>query len=169
MTPIHLHSTAASRSEKNPGLANIKTYGKALFLMLFLMYAAAFFAFWWLELHELRQELFSTSRTINEQKGDVFPEDSSAIAQYPTGVVVLHKNEADQRTGFYEKNIAREDYLIYSDPGSSVIVAKEEGDVSREVSKFLIILLILYFGQIVALLGWWFYLKAELKTLFTVA
>ena len=148
------------------GIKRIQTYGVWILLVMLITYGSVFFGFKWLELNELQQDLTNLSRSILEEK-NIKPFEET-ILPYPDDVIVIKKQTSDTKNGFYEINISNKDYLVYTESESDVIVAKPEQSINDELNKFLVLLMFLYFGQIVILLGWWFYFKGEIQKLFKV-
>lgn len=139
-----------------------------LFIVLLVMHAIAFFAFRWFETRELHSELSDIARSVSQSPDRFVAQQNGVISRYPNGVIILQKNSRDAQNGFHEMNISGRDYLVYTDNDSNILVAKPESDIHEELLKVLSVLIVLYFGEVVVLLGWWFYLKDQIKELFNV-
>lgn len=150
------------------GFKRIRTYGEMLFLVLFMMHAIAFFAFRWFETRESRLELSDIARSVSQSPDRFAAQHDGVVLRYPNGVIILQKNSRDTQNGFHEMKISGREYLVYTDNDSNILVAKPESDTHEELLKVLLVLAVLYFGEIVVLLGWWFYLKDQIKELFNV-
>ena len=163
----HVIASQNTSPQRSAAFANIRTYGEILLGVLLVMYMIAFAAFYWYETNDLRQELRSLAHSIAQEGYREAPSEQGT-SPYPEGFIVLGHEDGHGRTGYYEQQNAGQEYLVYADPGSSIVVAAPERLVNEELLKLLILLIILYSGQVLILWGWWSYLKNQIQELFHV-
>lgn len=149
--------------ELNRDMRMVRNYGLFVFVSLFILSAAAVGVVDVLEKNDIRNELAVLSEKLP-------PAGSQQVEQninLPEDILSLHANSIERR-GFYETRIVDRDYLAYANPAKNYILMKSEEEVQHETLNFALALLALYVGNIVILLGWWFFVRAKVREIFEV-
>lgn len=145
------------------GLGAVRNYGILVLVGLFVLSGIALATLNWIETNELQSELIMLSQNLPAP-------DSTKVEQtinLPDDVIALHVTTAE-RTGFYETTIVNKDFLAYAAPDKHYVLMKSEATIEREIKNFALALLALYIGNVVLLLGWWFFIRTKVRELFEV-
>jgi cytochrome bd-type quinol oxidase subunit 2 len=145
------------------GFKSVQRYGIVLVCILAVIHGIAFLTVRALETNELRHELAKWSQTLPA----LAPSQVSAPLSLPEDILALHVQKLE-RVGFYETHSGENEYLAFANPVNNYILAKSERAIDREVMNFGIMLLVLFVGEIVLLLGWWAFAKSKVHELFEV-
>jgi len=143
------------------GLGDVRKYGIAVLIALLFLNVVVLAALHWVESSEIRDELTSYAKTLPVHDINK-PEQTVSL---PEDIIALRAKD-ETRVGFYETSIGGQDYLAYSDPASSYILMKSEEGIQRETRIFSFALLGLYLGEVLFLLGWWFFIRAKVREMF---
>lgn len=143
------------------GLGAVRNYGILVLVALFVLNALTLGAFNWFETNDLRNEL----ATYSEKLPDPGISKAEQTITLPEDILSFHVKTMDH-TGFYETRIMDNEYLAYANPNKNYILMKSESVVKHEIQNFALALLALYLGQVVILLGWWFFIRAKVRELF---
>lgn len=152
-----------SESNETGQFRSIRTYGEILLVSLLLVHGAVFLAYRWLERNDVRAELVSVAEALPSSGFNRH----SDIVQYPDGIIVARRSDAQTEPGFSEEYIAGSEHIVYTVPGTDVIVAKSEDGLSAETTRFGALLAILFVAEVLILFGWWSFLKEKLSELFS--
>lgn len=144
------------------GLEAVQRYGTVLIVAIAMLHVVAFFAIQWIERNEIRQELAQWSQTL-PQPDATQPEKELHL---PEDILALHVDRLE-RTGFYETHTDKR-YLAYANPGNDYILAKSLESIDHEINSFIIMLGVLFLGELVLLLGWWRFTQSKVRELFEV-
>lgn len=143
------------------GLGAVRNYGILVLIALFALNAVTLGVLNWFETNDLRNELFGYSEKLPDPstviKGQTInlPED---ILSFPASQM--------ERTGFYETHIVDKEYLVYANPDKKYVLMKSEESIKHEVQNFALALFALYLGELVILLGWWFFIRTKVREMF---
>lgn len=145
------------------GLGEVRNYGILILVALFVLSGVALGGINWIETNELQNELATLSQNLPA------PEVAAGeqTIHLPDDVIALHVTTAE-RTGFYETTILDKDFLAYASPDKNYVLMKSEASIEHEVRNFALALLALYVGQVILLLGWWFFIRSKVRQLFEV-
>lgn len=143
----------------------VRTYGEILLVSLLLLHVAAFVTYHWLERNDIKAELVAVARALPESG---FGQHSGEIVQYPDGIVIARRVGTESRQGFSEEIIAGTDHLVYTVPGTDLIVAKSEHELTAETMRFGALLAVLFVSEVLILIGWWSFMKEKINELFFV-
>lgn len=143
------------------GLGAVRNYGIVVLIALFALNAVVLGALNWIETNDIKSELVILSESLPAPS----TEKTEQMINLPENVIALRAT-TKEHTGFYETRILGKDYLAYASPKKEFIIMKSEKDSEREVQKFALALLALYVGEIIILLGWWFFLRSKVRELF---
>ena len=143
------------------GLGEVRNYGIAVLLGLFVLNGATLGALNWIELSELRSELVKYAETLPAP--DV--NNPEQTINLPEEIIAL-RVQTNDRVGFYETSIGGQDYLAYADANKHYVLMKSEGNIKEETLSFAIALGALYFGEVILLLGWWFFVRAKIREIY---
>lgn len=150
-----------------PGLQRIRNLGLLLFVVLFFVHVVVFGVFLWLEKDEARNMLASFADSIEQEKQPL--NKTREDISFPHGYIVVQGEEkSDVQVGFYEKKIHGDDYLVYTKPGTKTVVAEPERNSQSEVYRFGVALAVLFFGETMLFVGWWFSVRKTLEEIFEV-
>lgn len=143
------------------GLGEVRNYGIAVLIALFVLNGVTLWGLHWVEINELRNELVEYAETLP------IPDVNKAeqTVNLPEDVLVFPTKTGD-RVGFYEISLEKQDYLAYADPNKHFVLMKSELNIQEETQSFAIALLALYLGELVLLLGWWFFIRAKVREIF---
>jgi len=143
------------------GLGEVRNYGIAVLLGLFVLNGATLGALNWIEISELRNELVKYAETIPAP--DV--NNPEQTINLPEEIIAL-RVQTNDRVGFYETSIGGQDYLAYADANKHYVLMKSEGNIKEETLSFAIALGALYIGEVILLLGWWFFVRAKIREIY---
>jgi hypothetical protein len=146
------------------GLGAVRNYGILVLVALFALNAITLGALKWFETNELRNEIATLSEKLPAQ---ATPKTEQTIA-LPDDILSFHVTKVE-RIGFYETKIAEKEYLAYANRSNNYVLMKSEESIKHEVQNFALALLLLYVGEVVLLLGWWFFIRTKVRELFEVA
>lgn len=143
------------------GLGAVRNYGIVMLFALLILNGATLWALHFVEESDLRNELIGYMETVpipdvnrTEQTIDL-----------PENIIAL-RTKASERVGFYETSIVGKDFLVYADPNKHYTLMKSEEEIQKETLNFAIAIGVLYLGEVVLLLGWWFFLRAKVRNIF---
>lgn len=145
------------------GLGAVRNYGTLVLVALFALNAITLGALNWFETNELRSELATLSEKLPPPSA---PKTEQTIA-LPDDILSFHVTKME-RTGFYETKIAEKEYLAYANSDNNYVLMKSEESIKHEVQNFALALILLYVGEVVLLLGWWFFVRAKVRELFEI-
>lgn len=144
------------------GLGAVRNYGVFVLVALFALNAGALGVLNWIETNDLRNELATLSQKLPSP-------DSTKVEQtlsLPEDIIAI-RSSTTERTGFYETQLsAGKEYLAYANPEKQYTLFKAESSIQKEVQNFAVAILALYFGEIILLLGWWFFVRSKVRELF---
>lgn len=149
--------------EVNRELRAIRNYGILVLVAFFILNTTTLFALSWFETNDLRHELISLSDKL-PSRGDKQVEQTFNL---PEDIISL-QSSAMEHTGFYETKIVGKDYIAYANPDKKYILMKSRDGIQGERNNFALALFALYIGEIVIMLGWWFFIRARVRTLFNI-
>jgi len=164
-TMLHPDAHPILPTSKGSHYRSVRTYGEILMFALLILHVFAFLGYRWVERGEIESELIAVARTLPESG---FGQHASQIAQYPGGIVVARRSDSGFQSGFSEEFIAGSERIVYSVPGTDLLVAKSEDELSGELYRFGAILAILFAGEVIILLGWWSFIKEKIGEMFSV-
>lgn len=149
------------------GIKDVKKYGIAVLVALFLLNVIVLGALHWIESNQLRNELIRYMETI--------PAPGSAMEgrtiNLPEDILSFQIKSSD-RVGFYETSLGigkdKQDYLAYADPEKQYVLMKSEETIQEETKGFAAALLALYIGEIILLLGWWYFIHTKIHEIFDI-
>ncbi|MCK9344532.1 MAG: hypothetical protein M0P64_00210 [Candidatus Pacebacteria bacterium] len=145
----------------NRGLGEVRRYGVVVLLALLLLNGVVLWALHWVESNDLRTELSNYAATLPVP--DITkPEQTINL---PEDIIAL-RTQGETRVGFYETSIGDQDFLVYSDPNKHYVLMKSESGIQRETRSFAFALAGLYLGELVFLLGWWFFIRTKVREMF---
>lgn len=145
------------------GLGAVRNYGIAVLLALLALNGVTLGALHWIESNELRNELVVYMETLPAP--DVTkPEQTINL---PEKIIVL-RTKANDRVGFYETSIGGQDFLAYADANKHYVLIESELIIQKETRNFAVALGALYLGELVLLLGWWFFIRSKIREIFEV-
>lgn len=143
------------------GLGIVRNYGVVVLIILFALNAGVLGMLNWIETSELQNELVRYSNNLpnpDVTKGE-------QVLNLPEDIIALRLPTKD-RVGFYETKLTDKEYLAYANPEKQYTLMKAEDSIRHEVQNFALALLALYAGEVVVLLGWWFFLRSKVRELF---
>ena len=147
------------------GLGEVRNYGIAILLALLILNGVVLGVMNWIENNGLRNELVTYMETI--------PTPNAATPGQTINLpeeILSFQMKTSNRTGFYETSIGegrdRQDYLAYADPNKHYILMKSERSIRDEIRSFALALGALYVGELVLLLGWWFFIRSKVREIF---
>ncbi|KKT82239.1 MAG: hypothetical protein A3B07_02085 [Candidatus Yonathbacteria bacterium RIFCSPLOWO2_01_FULL_43_27] len=149
------------------GIQDVRRYGIAVLIVLFLLNVITLGALHWVESNQLHNELAKYMETIPSPSAT----STTQTIRLPEDVLSFQLRSSD-RTGFYETSLGtgkdRQDYLAYADPNKHYVLMKSEKAIQEETKGFGITLLALYAGEVILLLGWWFFVRAKIREIFDI-
>lgn len=150
------NETVLSREMKN-----VQNYGFVVLVAILALHILVLGALRYFEMNELKSELLIASESL-----PVKTSDTKQVINLPDDIIALHTDTLS-RTGFYEIRTDK-DYIAYASPKNNYILTKSEDSIQHEFRNSTIILTVLYFGEVVLLVGWWFFVKSRVRELFEV-
>lgn len=149
------------------GIKEVRRYGIVVLGALFLLNVVALGALHWIESNQLHNELVKYMETI-PSPDSVTPGQTILL---PEDILSFHLKSSD-RVGFYETSLGtgknKQDYLAYADPEKQYVLMKSEKIIQEETKGFAIALLALYIGEIILLLGWWYFIHTKIHEIFDI-
>lgn len=149
------------------GVKDVRTYGIVVLVVLLFLNFIALGALHWVESNQLRNELVRYMETIPAP-------DSVTLGQtisLPEDILSFQLKSSD-RVGFYETSLGtgkdKQDYLAYADQYKHYVLMKSEETIQEETRGFAITLLALYVGEIIILLGWWYFVRSKIHEIFDI-
>ncbi|HAS84587.1 MAG TPA: hypothetical protein DCS23_00725 [Candidatus Yonathbacteria bacterium] len=143
------------------GLGAVRNYGIAVLFALLALNGVTLGALNWIENNELHDELLRYSESLPSP-------DATATEQTVTlpEDILLFRTQSSAHVGFYETSIGDERYLAYADIDKQAVLMKSTTAIQREVTSFAFALVALYLGELVLLLGWWFFIRSKVREIF---
>lgn len=143
------------------GLGEVRNYGIAVLFALLVLHGGTLAALNWIESNELRHELTTYMASIPA------PDESGTVntLKLPDDILSFPMKTAD-RSGFYETSLEGSSYLAYADPNKHYVLMKSQMVAKKEIQSFAIALSALYVGELVLLLGWWFFIRSKVREVF---
>ena len=145
------------------GLGEVRNYGILILVALFALGSATLGGLNWIETNELQNELATLAKALP----DPVAAKAEQTIHLPDDVIAFHVTNFD-RTGFYETKMGNKEFLAYAAPDKKYVLMKSEESIKHEIYNFALALLALYVGQVVLLLGWWFFIRAKVRQLFEI-
>lgn len=149
------------------GVHDVRKYGMIVLIALFLLNVVALGALHWVESNQLHNELASYMATIPAPD----PATPGQTISLPEDILSFQLKTTD-RIGFYETSLGtgndKQDYLAYADPDKKYVLMKSEASIQKETKGFAVALLALYVGEVILLLGWWFFLNTKIHEIFDI-
>lgn len=142
-------------------MGDVRNYGIVVLVALFILNGIVLGALHLVESNDLRIELSGYAETLPSPDINT-PEQTINL---PEEIIALRVN-TETRVGFYETSIGGQDYLAYSDQNKHYILMKSEAGLQKETKSFAIALGSLYLGELVLLLGWWFFIRTKVREVF---
>lgn len=143
------------------GLGAVRNYGVLVLIALFALNVGVLFTLNWVEQNELRNDLIMYSQTL--------PDPALATTEQTISLpadIISFRFQPNDRSGFYETQSGGTQFLAYANPEKQYTLMKSSEPMKHEVRTFALVLLALYFGEIIILLGWWFFLRSKIRELF---
>ncbi len=151
-----------SKDNTLPGFESLKQYAYILLIILLGLHLLAFLAFRIVVEQQLRYDLESFSRTVKSSAN------SDTNPTYTNGFVVLPNTNTVSKGKHKEIKINNNEYLAYAPTDQNHIYAVPESQIKQDLMLTAVILTLLYFGEVVVLVGWWNLLKDKVRMLFSV-
>lgn len=149
------------------GIKDVRKYGMVVLVALFLLNVVVLGALHWIESNQLRNELVGYMEMITHP--DQVP--SEQTIRLPEDILSFQLHASD-RIGFYETSLGtgkdRQDYLAYADPNKHYVLMKSEKAIQEKTKDFALMLLALYIGEVVLLLGWWYFIHSKIHEIFEI-
>lgn len=142
-------------------MKSVQNYGIAVLIALLALHILVLGALSYLEMNELKNDLLIASESLPLKTSD-----TKQAINLPEDIIALHTDTLE-RTGFYEIKTDK-DYIAYANPKNNYILTKAESSVQKEIRDITISLTALYFGEVIILVGWWFFVKAKVRELFEI-
>ncbi|MBI3634087.1 MAG: hypothetical protein HY228_00530 [Candidatus Yonathbacteria bacterium] len=145
----------------NHEMKGIQNYGIIVLVVLFALHLLVLGTLSYLEMSELRNELFTASESLP-------PKTTGASQSFnlPEDIIAIRTDKLE-RVGFYEIKTDK-DYIAYANPKNNYILTISENSAEREIRDITIALTALYFGEVIILVGWWFFVKSKVRELFEI-
>lgn len=145
------------------GLRDVRNYGVAVLFALLVLNGVTLWALHWVETNDIRNELIGFAETL-PVPDPTKPEQTFSLPED----ILTFRTTATDRVGFYETKIGGQDYLAYADTNKHYVLMKSEMPIQAETRSFAIALIALYFGELVLLLGWWFFIRTKVREIFEI-
>lgn len=143
------------------GLGVVRNYGIFVLVVLFALNAGALAMINWIETSDVKNELITLSSSLPSTNVTSDSEEPNL----PSNIIALRSTE-EARTGFYETRLEQVEYLAYANPEKNYTLLKDMSSLRHEVRDFSIALLAIYIGEVIVLLGWWFFVRTKIRELF---
>lgn len=147
----------------NKELRAVRNYGVFVIVAFFVLNTTTLATLNWFEHNDLRHELITLSEKL-PLRDDPQTEHSFTL---PDDVISLQVSTIEH-VGFYETQIVGKDYLAYAHPDKNYILMKSEDTIQSETKNFTLALLALFAGEVIIILGWWFFIRARVRQLFDI-
>ena len=136
-------------------------------VVLFLLNVVALGALHWVLSNQLRNELVNYMETIPTPDSVI----QGQTISLPEDILSFQLKSSD-RVGFYETSLGtgkdKQDYLAYADPEKKYVLMKSEAPIQKETKGFALALFALYIGEIIILLGWWYFVRSRIHEIFDI-
>src|SRR3989344_7887921 len=149
------------------GLKDVRRYGIIVLVALFLLNVIVLGALHWIESNQLRNELVGYMEMITH------PDQASSeqTIRLPEDILSFQLHDSG-RIGFYKTSLGkgkeRQDYLAYADADKHYVLMKSEKAIQEKTKDFALTLLALYIGEVILLLGWWFFIHTKIHEIFGI-
>ncbi len=143
------------------GLGEVRNYGIAVLVALFILNSLTLWALNWIETNDLHDELQKYSESL-PAPGTAKPDQTVNLPED----ILLFRTETNAKIGFYQTSIGGEKYLAYADQDKHSVLMKSMSNIQGEVRSFALALVALYLGELVILLGWWFFIRSKVREIF---
>jgi Ca2+/Na+ antiporter len=147
----------------------VRRYWWGLVVVLLLLHALVYAAFVVYQRSELHEDLTAAAEQAGGPGGDRYfnrdkdePAENGKIAD---DVVVL-RGPGDE-AGFRHTRLGDDEYIEYSAKGIQVAIPTRE--TSEQEQKVLLVLAVLYVGELLTLFGWWTFVQRKVREVFTVS
>jgi hypothetical protein len=141
----------------------IRNYGILVLAAFFVLNISALFTLNWFEVNDLQHELVTLSEKLPEQ-GSIQTDESILLPED----IFSFRSLSKEHTGFYKTNIIDKEYLAYANPEKDYILMKSEESINTERQNFAIALSALFGGEVLLILGWWFFIRTRVRQLFDI-
>lgn len=143
------------------GLGEVRNYGIAVLFALLALNGVTLWTLRWVEINDLHNELLKYSESLPVS-------DVNSPAQTVTlpEDILLFRTKTNAHVGFYETSIGNQEYLAYADKEKQSVLMKSEENIQKETISFALALSALYLGELVLLLGWWFFIRSKVREMF---
>lgn len=148
----------------NRGLREVRNYGVAILVALLALNGVVLGTVHWIETNDLKNELVTYMGTI-PTPDKVTPDQ---VVHLPEEILSF-KMKTLEHAGFYERSMGEHDYLAYADKDKHYVLMKSEAMIQKETLSFAIALGALYAGELVLLVGWWFFIRSKVREIFEAA
>lgn len=145
----------------SPEMQSVRNYGIAALITLLALHILILGSLRHIEMKELRNELSVASESLSTATSS-----AKRVIRLPEDIIAIHTKTLE-RTGFYEIKTDK-DYLAYANPKNNYILTKAENSVQHEMINVAIALTALYLGEVIILVGWWFFIKEKVRALFEI-
>ncbi len=149
------------------GVKDVRKYGMVVLVVLFLLNVVALGALHWVLSNQLRNELVNYMETIPTPDSVI----QGQTISLPEDILSFQLKSSD-RVGFYETSLGtgkdKQDYLAYADPEKKYVLMKSEAPIQKETKGFALALFALYIGEIIILLGWWYFVRSRIHEIFDI-
>ena len=142
-------------------MKGVQNYGIVVLVTLLALHILVLGTLNYIEMNELKNELLVASESLPSRTSD-----AKQTINLPEDIIALHTDKLE-RTGFYEIKTDK-DYIAYANPKNNYILTISENSTQREIRNITIVLVALYFGEVIILVGWWFFVKAKVRELFEI-
>ncbi|MFA5997688.1 MAG: hypothetical protein WC791_04375 [Candidatus Paceibacterota bacterium] len=149
--------------EVNRELKVIRNYGFFVLAAFLILNTTTLATLTWFETNDLRHELASLSEKLPSRSATT-TEQAFAL---PEDIISLHATNREHE-GFYKTRIIDREYLAYANPDKNYILLKSEDAIRSEGKNFALALFALFAGEIIIILGWWFFIRARVRQLFEI-
>lgn len=143
------------------GLGEVRNYGVAVLIALFVLNGVTLWSLNWIENNELHDELLKYSESL-PAPDTVKPDQTVNLPED----ILLFRTETNAKIGFYETALGGKKYLAYADQDKHSVLMKSLESIQNEVKSFALALGALYLGELVILLGWWFFIRTKVREIF---
>lgn len=149
----------------------VRQYWWILVFVLLLLHVLVYAAFTVYQRNEIHEQLIQAAKQVNGSEGDRYFKEERENGRPPAGgkisedVVVLRGPSEEQ--GFRRTHLGDDDYVEYAG-ANNVHVAISTRELEEQQHKVLLVLAVLYIGELLILLGWWSFVQRKIKEVFTV-
>lgn len=149
--------------EINRELRTIRNYGIFVVIAFFVLNVFTLGTLNWFETNDLHNELATLSEKLPDQSATTT--DQSFVL--PEDILSLQAT-GREHTGFYRTDIVGKQYLAYANPHKNYILMKSEDPLRQEDKNFALALFALFAGDVIIILGWWFFIRTRVRQLFDI-